>query len=186
PSAPPTTTPTTKPVSSDQPAQSVFVDCLSYQDRKLVVKFHTDDQRFKSYVAANFTYPKAGGLEKAQVGQSYILSLVPSEAAHNVKKATLYDPNNPPKEFPDDSLIGKVVGIKETDAAGKPLEPQKQGIIIQFNQDQHVQAYYAKEKTFTLYNPPRQDFKTGDLIKISFSPDNRHTSFAIVPPTSPK
>ncbi|MCL2639421.1 MAG: hypothetical protein FWD53_01105 [Phycisphaerales bacterium] len=169
------------PAQPAPPRQFVYADCISYQDKKLTVKFRTDDEHFKSYISASFTYPKAAGLQNAKVGESYIITLVPTEAAHNVKKAVLYDAANPPAEFPADSLIGKVVGIKETDAAGKALEPNKFGIMIQYVQDERLKAYYAKEKIYGLYNPPKVEFKTGDLIKITLGPDNRHCSHAIVP-----
>ena len=175
--APPPTKPAVRPV-----LQSVLTDCISYQDKKLVVKFRTDDASFKSYIAASFTYPKTGQLAKAQVGETYLITFTPGEPPHNVKKAVLYDPANSPKEIPEGSMIGKVVGFKETDAAGKALDPQKQGVMIQFNQDEHVQAYFAKNISYTLYNPPKQEFKAGDVIKIGFGPDNRHTNgFAIIP-----
>ena len=148
------------PAPAIKPSASTFViaDCTAFKDRKLTVRFRWDEN-FDRYVAARFTYPK-NEAKGAEAGKTYVFTFSSDEAAHTSKGVTPVDEANPPKDLNDHQMIGRAVAVDE------------KSVVVEFVRDENLKRFYAREQTFSIWND--RAFAAGQVLKISFGPDNRH------------
>jgi hypothetical protein len=145
--------------------QSVVTDCVSFQDKKLTVKFRLD-KNFRAYASSRFAYPKQGGIKTAQVGETYLFTFLEDEAAHNVKSAQRLEEDATPAEISNRSLIGKVVDVVE------------KAVVVQWKQDESIDRFFSREHSFPIRSG--REFSQGQVVKIVFGKDNRHCQGYIV------
>lgn len=148
------------PAPAVKPAASTFViaDCTAFQDNKLTVRIRMD-ANFDRYVSARFAYPHAEA-KGAEAGKTYVFTFKGGEAAHTSQGIKPVDEAKAPTDLNDHQLIGKVVEITE------------KAVIVEFVRDENLKRFYSREQIFTMWN--KRTFVAGQVLKITFGPDNRH------------
>jgi len=101
----------------------------------------------------------------------------------HIKSTAVIDPQNPPQEMPKDSVIARVVEVKDKDAHGKDLDPESVQVVVQLRKDENLIKFFSQDLAFITWSI-KYEFKPGQVIRIPMEWDNRHADnrrFEVVP-----
>ncbi len=75
--------------------------------------------------------------------------------------------------MPKDSVIAKVLEVKDKDAHGKDLDAESVQVVVRLVKDDNLIKFFSQDLAFITWSI-KYDFKPGQVIRIPMEWDNRN------------